>query len=518
MEALARLRDRILFKYEAADYVVVKKARTLLVFIISLVLLTSMLYVVYFFFITDRLHIVQPAVLAVSIACSIALLVLMSGNYFSAAHFLIGMTALIVIIGLWTKTGKEVHTAFSTYPYLMMTVLIVGALFGMKRIIFPLAIVFIGVIIAFYQEVKGGLDEIIYDTTRTGAAISSLSLAIIGVALFLLRRIMDSSLEVSGKEALQKRAQVERMQRVIQSTQLSEALSQSSENLHQMSVDLRYNATGTVKTLNKGMTSLTASATHTEDIAIASKSQTEKVSEVAEKLIVISNSLNQLAELANKYEAQVQETANEANNGVANVRQTLFAVAEVKSSTDKIENMNFTIQQIAEKVNMLSLNASIEAARAGEFGRGFAVVAEEISKLAERTSNSAATISELVSEEIEKVDISSELVNRLAHSFLQIADNMSHIEDFIHNISEDTADSSNKATDGKNRILELKEMAENISDLTGKQLSTKDEIMVEMKDMNKKAQILEHNSERLESLSREIRRSAAELNSVMEKV
>src|SRR3954451_2073021 len=76
--------------------------------------------------------------------------------------------------------------------------------------------------------------------------------------------------------------------------------------------------------------------------------------------------------------------------------QSTEVMREYNKRTRDISGIIGTINVIAERTNLLSLNASIEAARAGEAGRGFAVVAEEIRNLADRCARATAEISDIV--------------------------------------------------------------------------------------------------------------------------
>ncbi|MDV6237374.1 methyl-accepting chemotaxis protein [Leptospira ellisii] len=94
------------------------------------------------------------------------------------------------------------------------------------------------------------------------------------------------------------------------------------------------------------------------------------------------------------------------------------------------------INDIAEKVNLLSLNASIEAARAGEQGRGFAVVADEISKLADQTAKTIKEIHNLISAGNEAMNDNTEIVRQGTHTISQVIEDVNEITDMTETFFE----------------------------------------------------------------------------------
>src|SRR5262249_39800503 len=92
----------------------------------------------------------------------------------------------------------------------------------------------------------------------------------------------------------------------------------------------------------------------------------------------------------------VQRTIQGLTRMRDSMAQSSTVIRDMGKRTSEIGSIIDTIDLIAERTNLLSLNASIEAARAGDAGRGFAVVAKEIRNLADRSAKATAYIAHII--------------------------------------------------------------------------------------------------------------------------
>ncbi len=97
-------------------------------------------------------------------------------------------------------------------------------------------------------------------------------------------------------------------------------------------------------------------------------------------------------EEAAKAEAAFASLSQAADTGVAGVRRSLEAAREIDEAGKRVSGIARIIADIADRSNLLAMNASIEAAHGGQAGKGFGVVAREMKTLAESVAKSAREI------------------------------------------------------------------------------------------------------------------------------
>lgn len=125
------------------------------------------------------------------------------------------------------------------------------------------------------------------------------------------------------------------------------------------------------------------------ELSEGSAEQASASEEVASSMEEMVSNIHQNSDHAQSAELKVQKVLEAMRNGVEYARETAELMRRVQERIS-------LISEISVQTNLLALNAAVEAARAGEQGKGFAVVASEVRKLAERSKEGAATITELV--------------------------------------------------------------------------------------------------------------------------
>jgi methyl-accepting chemotaxis protein len=152
-----------------------------------------------------------------------------------------------------------------------------------------------------------------------------------------------------------------------------------------------------------------AAATQNESSTSAQASAIHETTATMEEL---KGASHQIAENAQMVAAIAEQTLSGARQGegaikafmtsMENVRHNAIevddAIAKLSKRVERIGTVVEVIDEIADRSDLLALNAALEGAKAGDAGRGFSIVAAEMRRLAENVMESTKEIKNLITE------------------------------------------------------------------------------------------------------------------------
>jgi methyl-accepting chemotaxis protein len=210
--------------------------------------------------------------------------------------------------------------------------------------------------------------------------------------------------------------------------------------------EIRDNFNATIERLSGTISAIAMSTREVADAAAEISSSTtdlsQRTEEQAASLEQTSASLEQMSATAKK-NAESALQANQLTSGTREVADrggqvvaaAVNAMARIEESSRKISDIIGVIDEIARQTNLLALNAAVEAARAGDAGRGFAVVASEVRSLAQRASQAAKDIKDLITNSSGQVQEGVGLVNQAGTSLTEILASIKQVADIVSQIA-----------------------------------------------------------------------------------
>ncbi|MGI9518738.1 MAG: methyl-accepting chemotaxis protein, partial [Pirellulaceae bacterium] len=219
------------------------------------------------------------------------------------------------------------------------------------------------------------------------------------------------------------------------------------------------------------------------------QTQAASVEEIMASVGVLLQSIQVINQNTSECKDQADTTVQIAKDGRHAVNEAINAIQLIEKSSEQIDEIIQVISEIASQTNLLALNAAIEAARAGEHGLGFAVVADEVRKLAERSSEAAKEITQLIKESSRRVAEGAQIsekvgdalcgivtaVDQTAQGISQIAtqseaqsSSADDVKGAIHVVSETTEANAASAEELAASAEQLGAQAHNLQDLVGK--------------------------------------------------
>lgn len=262
---------------------------------------------------------------------------------------------------------------------------------------------------------------------------------------------------------------------------LNESSTELKDSAHKLQQEFR-NIEELMNHVNNDMTSSCAAAEEVNASVEEVNSSINLLADETEKSLRLSGEIKDRANSIETTSKNSYTYATSLTNKHRTGLEESIRNADVVKSIGKLAEV---ISEIAEQINLLSLNASIEAARAGEQGKGFAVVASEIGKLANDTSSAVNKIKDtigdvetafggLVEQSQSMLDFVSDTVAPDYDTFVTVAKQYGEDAHTIESVSNDIAE---MASNIEHIIQEVSQAVQRVAESSQNTVENSNDIM-----------------------------------------
>ncbi len=194
-------------------------------------------------------------------------------------------------------------------------------------------------------------------------------------------------------------------------------------------------------------------------ISDGAQNQTHAISQVAAAVRQTATSVGDVSRNTSVASQRSQESIAIMRVGMQKMTNMVEVVTSIAVNSDKINKITEVIEKIANKTNLLSLNAAIEAARAGEHGKGFSVVAEEVGKLAANSAESSQEIAQLVQQAVTETAKAVATVREVSEDMARIEMASRETDQMLQRISAALEQQSSAAEEINANVFNLDRIA-----------------------------------------------------------
>jgi methyl-accepting chemotaxis protein len=302
---------------------------------------------------------------------------------------LCNIAAVMTVSFLLMKAASLYQLTY--YIFIFIVLLLASFLFSYRlhQVIFVSGYILAVYILLLAKDI--GFDEIFKDPANMVIVlVTILFFAVIDVLVVINYGNVKAILNIAMKEAEDNgktAAENKRIAELVKNTNsaLTGVIAKANEiivNLNSLTKEIEAAAQEQTTASNEHASGITEVSATLKELTITAKQITNNVGE-----LVLSS--EEAMKLLKESEKQLLATVSQLEDVGVMSRNNTTQINELGKRSVLINEMVELIKEIANKTNILSINASIEASRSGETGAGFSVVAAEIRELSKETIESA---------------------------------------------------------------------------------------------------------------------------------